>query len=65
MNHLTTTQLAQRWSMHPGTLKNWRCSHPKKGPVFTRIGQRKIIYLLKDIEAFEIKNREKGQLWQK
>lgn len=49
----TTEQLASRWEMSPGTLRNWRCQGV--GPVFYRETKRgrPIIYHIRDIKKWE------------
>jgi len=52
--HLTTDQLAERWKMNTGTLRNWRSK--KRGPKYIALGAGKrpaILYALKDIKSFE------------
>lgn len=53
---LSSRELADRWKMNPGTLRAWRASD--RGPSFSRIG-RKIIYLLREIEKYEMKHSVK------
>jgi hypothetical protein len=50
---VTPVELAARWGLHPGTLAHWRSY--KRGPTYTKIGTR-IIYALKDVEAYETEN---------
>lgn len=50
MTTLTTSELGERWGMNPGTLANWRMF--KRGPKYSKKGTR-VIYDVKDIEAFE------------
>ena len=52
MKLLTTEQLAARWGMSPGTLRNWRVW--KQGPRFIRIG-RSVRYRLYDVKKWEDK----------
>lgn len=49
----TTEQLASRWSMAPGTLRNWR--HKGVGPRFTRFPTRgrPVRYHIRDIRKWE------------
>lgn len=47
---LTPDRLAERWSITPMTLKQWRWNG--KGPHFLKIGGR-VLYRLEDIEDFE------------
>ena len=54
---LTTAELAERWGMHEGSLKNWRSKG--KGPPYVKIGEGYntiIKYKLKDIEEYEERN---------
>ena len=58
---LTTKQLADRWQMDDGTLRNWRSD--KKGPQFITLGKGKrprVLYRLADIEAYETKHQKGG-----
>jgi hypothetical protein len=51
---LTSEQLAERWSVSPGTLQNWRLA--SKGPAYIRIGgglRSPVRYRLRDIEVYE------------
>jgi hypothetical protein len=50
---LTAVELATRWALHPGTLAHWRSY--KRGPTYKKIGAR-ILYALKDVEAYEKTN---------
>lgn len=58
---LTPEELAKRWKMSAGTLKNWRAA--KKGPPFVPLGptgrgrRPRVLYRLADVEAWETKNR--------
>lgn len=56
---LTTEQLAERWQMNPGSLKNWR--YQGKGPKYVKFGRQVngkdiIRYRLEDIMEFEAVN---------
>lgn len=51
---LTTRELADRWQLHPGTLRNMRSQG--RGPSTFRIGRR-VRYLLHVIESYEKKKR--------
>lgn len=56
---LTPEQLAKRWKMSPGTLKNWRAK--KKGPPFVPLGdgpRPRVLYKLVDVEAWEAELRK-------
>lgn len=54
---LTTKQLAERWSMNPGTLRNWRMDGA--GPRFIKVGRRgkgrrpRVFYPITNVEAYE------------
>jgi hypothetical protein len=57
MNHLTTTQLAERWQMDEKTLSHWR--QQGRGPQYIKLGEGKtavVRYRLEDIQAFEQTN---------
>lgn len=47
---LTPQNLAERWSLAPHTLSQWRWSG--KGPQYLKLGKR-ILYRLDDVETFE------------
>jgi predicted DNA-binding transcriptional regulator AlpA len=47
---LTTRQLAERWGMSEGTLRNWRVLG--RGPKYLRIGNQ-VRYKLSVIKAYE------------
>lgn len=49
--HLTTDELAARWRLHPGTLRNWRAQG--RGPGFMRLGSR-VLYSMAEVERVEI-----------
>jgi Helix-turn-helix domain len=50
MQHIDQKSLAQRWSLSPRTLEQWRWQG--RGPRYLKIGGR-VVYRLSDIEAFE------------
>ena len=50
MKLLTTDELAARWGMSSGTLRNWRVF--KRGPRFIRIG-RTVRYKLAEVKRWE------------
>lgn len=57
---LTTEQLADRWSMSPQTLENWRSQG--RGPKHIKLGAGKscnVVYRLRDVEKWE-KSHEGG-----
>jgi len=49
---LTLKQLAARWCMDPGTLRNWKSKG--KGPKATKIGG-KVLYSAEAIQEYEAK----------
>ena len=54
MSHfLTTRDLAERWRVSQGTLRNWRCAG--KGPPYVTIGGG-IRYDIKDVQLWEMMN---------
>lgn len=53
MTFLTTEEVARRWKMNPGTLRNWRSAD--KGPKYVQMGTS-IRYHLEDIKAWELFN---------
>jgi hypothetical protein len=57
---LTTDELAERWSMKPNTLRNWR--YYGKGPKFIRLGTRgsPVRYSMEDVRTWEQKHRVKS-----
>lgn len=50
ISHLSTRELAERWSISPRTLERWRWAG--EGPRFLKLGGR-VVYRIADIEAFE------------
>ncbi|GAA1751089.1 helix-turn-helix transcriptional regulator [Aeromicrobium alkaliterrae] len=52
--YLSPTLLAERWSITPKTLANWR--HLGTGPTFTKIGGM-VRYPISDVEAYEVVGR--------
>lgn len=53
---LSTDQLATRWGISPGTLRNWRTK--KTGPPYIKLGDAKrsvVMYSLADILKYEKK----------
>lgn len=54
---LTTAELAKRWGMNPGTLRNWRSEG--KGPRFVTLGRKRkgknppVRYRLSDVVEYE------------
>lgn len=50
MSTLTQIDLAERWSLSPRTLEQWRWRGV--GPRYLKLGGR-VVYRLEDIEAFE------------
>lgn len=53
---LSTKELAKRWDVHEGTIKNWRSQG--KGPKFYKIGEgekSRVRYKLEDIKSYEKK----------
>lgn len=53
---LTTRQLAERLGYHPKTLRSWR--KRGHGPSWIKASPRRVIYDLRDVEAWEAANRE-------
>jgi hypothetical protein len=52
-DYLTATQLADRWGIHPSTLKRWRdCG---KGPAYFRTPGF-VLYPLAEVEQYEQAN---------
>ncbi len=50
MAHLDQNELAERWSLSPRTLEQWRWRGV--GPRYLKLGAR-VTYRLSDVEAFE------------
>lgn len=50
MQHLTQSELAERWRLSPRTLERWR--QTGFGPRFIKLGSR-CLYPLEEIERFE------------
>lgn len=59
--HLNQKGLAERWCISPRTLERWRWLG--EGPAYLKIGGR-VVYRLKDIEAFESARRQPPQAGQ-
>ena len=53
---LTSKDLASRWKLNEGTLRNWRSQ--LKGPKYFRLHKRKILYDIKDVMEYEEKYLE-------
>jgi hypothetical protein len=53
VQHLTSDQLARRWAMSGGSLKN--LGWAGRGPRFLKLGRR-VLYRLEDVEAYERKS---------
>lgn len=53
---LTTEEIAERYRTSPSTVRYWRMEG--QGPRGVRIGKR-VLYDLRDVEAFEKECREK------
>jgi hypothetical protein len=51
---INTKQLAKRWGMDAGTLRQWRWNG--KGPYFIKTGS-KVVYSLEDIQRYEALQR--------
>lgn len=49
-NHLTTKQLAARWSLSPGHLTNLRWAG--QGPRYLKLSGR-VLYRLEDVQEYE------------
>lgn len=47
---LTPEDVSQMYSVSKGTLGNWRCN--RTGPRFFKVGKKKILYKLEDIQKF-------------
>jgi hypothetical protein len=48
---LTEIQLADRWHLSPRSLQRWR--HQKTGPAYFRVGSRRVLYNLVEVESYE------------
>lgn len=55
--YLTAKELAARWRMSEGTLRNWRWK--RIGPPFIRPARGKVLYRLKDVQAWERQHTER------
>lgn len=49
--YLTPKELAERWRIHAGTLRNWRVQ--RTGPAYTKLSAKAIIYPLAGVLAYE------------
>jgi hypothetical protein len=52
-DYLTAAQLAERWGLHPATLKRWR--KDRKGPAYFRTPGF-VLYPLAEVEQYEKAN---------
>lgn len=53
---LTPKELADRWNVHEGTIRNWRWQG--KGPSYLKIGEGlrgRVVYKLTDVQSYEKK----------
>ena len=50
--HLRPKDLSARWHITTRTLDNWRWRG--EGPRYLKIGGRRVVYRLEDIEAYEL-----------
>ena len=50
--HLRPEDLSARWHITTRTLDNWRWRG--EGPRYLKIGGRRVVYRLEDIEAYEV-----------
>ena len=51
---LTTEELAERWGIHPSSIKRWRVNN--KGPRYFKLGDEKsskVLYRLNDVIRYE------------
>jgi predicted DNA-binding transcriptional regulator AlpA len=51
---LSTAQLARRWDVSPGTLRNWRVAG--KGPKWIKIGNL-VRYRLSEVQKWEARKK--------
>lgn len=54
--HLTPEELAARLRIAPGTLANWRCETPPKGPKWIKVGKL-VRYPIAEVEKYESKQQ--------
>ena len=52
-DHLTILELSERWGVHVNTLQRWRTEGG--GPKFVRLGLKRILYPVSEVEAYESK----------
>jgi len=57
LQQLDQPALAHRWRVSPRTLEGWRLR--KQGPSYFKVGS-KVLYRLKDVEAFEAARLRQG-----
>ena len=57
LQQLDQPALAHRWRVSPRTLEGWRLR--KQGPPYFKVGS-KVLYRLKDVEAFEAARLRQG-----
>lgn len=53
--YLTIEELAERWSMSPRTLANWR--YAGKGLPYLKMSNKVILYDMLDVKNYEQKHR--------
>lgn len=56
-SHLTITELAVRWDMHPGSLSNWRVKG--YGPKYVKVGKT-VLYPVSEVVAWEEKSLKRS-----
>ena len=49
--HITSEDLSKRWGLHLNTIQRWRTQGG--GPKFIRLGLKRILYPIAEVEAYE------------
>lgn len=49
--HITSEDLSKRWGLHLNTIQRWRTEGG--GPKFIRLGLKRILYPMAEVEAYE------------
>jgi len=52
---ITSKQVSERYNLNKGTLANMRCR--KEGPPYIKMGKRKVLYRISDIEKYLTEGR--------
>lgn len=56
--YLTAKETAQLLNTSPGVLANWRYRGGGEGPPYYRVGKKKILYSVEEVEAWIQKGKQ-------